>query len=83
MGGAYEEKIFAQGEGEVTIGCADICYVNELYAVAAYDSCICTGQPMDCSNKSTPTYASRIKSNQFSTEHACHLHEADQTFAGI
>jgi hypothetical protein len=60
MGGAYEEKIFAQGEGEVTIGCADIYIVNDVYAVAAYDSCICTRQLMDCSYKSTPTYASSI-----------------------
>jgi hypothetical protein len=39
----YSENRFAQEEGEVTIGCVGI-YVNDVYAMAAHDSCMCTRQ---------------------------------------
>jgi hypothetical protein len=63
----FAKYIFARGEGEVTVGGVGI-YGNDVYAVAAHNSCICTRQLMDCSKKSTPTYVSSIKSNQFSTD---------------
>jgi hypothetical protein len=34
---------FAQEEGEVTIHCLGI-YVNDVYAMTAHDSCMCTRQ---------------------------------------
>jgi hypothetical protein len=37
----YWGNRFAQEVGEVTICCVGI-YVNDVYAVAAYDSCMCT-----------------------------------------
>jgi hypothetical protein len=48
MGGAeawdgYSENRFAQEEGEVRIGCVGI-YVNDVYAMTAHDSCMCTRQ---------------------------------------
>jgi hypothetical protein len=40
----YSEKRFAQEEEEkVTIGCVGI-YVNDVYAMTAHDSCMCTRQ---------------------------------------
>jgi hypothetical protein len=39
----YSENRFAQEEGEVTIGCLGI-YVNDVYAMTAHDSCMCTRQ---------------------------------------
>jgi hypothetical protein len=40
----YSENRFAQEEeGEVTISCLGI-YVNDVYAMTAHDSCMCTRQ---------------------------------------
>jgi hypothetical protein len=39
----YSENRFAQEEGEVSLGCVGI-YVNDVYAMTAHDSCMCTRQ---------------------------------------